>query len=36
MEYGNLVFKEKMEKNEIKSINKFNNIRADYFLQKLF
>ena len=34
MKFG--VSKEKVEKNEIKSINAFNNLKSDYFLQKVF
>ena len=36
MESSNLVSKEKAEINEIKSIGKFNNLKTDYFLQKVF
>ena len=33
---SNLTSEEKVEKNQIKSIDKFNNLKADYFLQKVF
>ena len=36
MEYGYLESKEKREKIQIKSIDIFNNLKADYFLRKLF
>ena len=36
MESDNLVFKEKVEKNQIKSKNKYEKLKSDYFLQKLF
>ena len=36
MESSYLANKEKVEKNKIKSINKFNNLKSDYFLQKVF
>ena len=36
MESGNLISKEKKEKNQIKSVTKYENIRADYFLIKVF
>ena len=36
MESGNLISKEKEEKNDIKSIDKINNIKLDYILQKVF
>ena len=33
---SNLVSKRKEENNQIKSKNIFNNLKADYFLQKVF
>ena len=36
MKSSNLVSKEKLEKNKIKSKDKFNKLKADYFLKKLF
>ena len=36
MESGNLVYKESEEKNKIKSIDTFNNLKSDYFLEKIF
>ena len=36
MESSNLTYKEKVEKNKIKSIDKFNDLKSDYFLQKVF
>ena len=36
MEYSNLISKEKKEKNQIKSDAKYENIKADYFLIKVF
>ena len=36
MEYANLISKVKEEKNKLKSINKFKNIKANYFLEKVF
>ena len=36
MKSGNLESKEKVEQNQIKSINIFNNLKTDYFLRKLF
>ena len=36
MEYDNLIPKEKVGKNQVKSGDKFNNIKADHFLQKVF
>ena len=36
MESGNLVSKEKEEKNLLKSKDILNNLKSDYFLQKLF
>ena len=36
MKSSNLVSKEKIEKNQIKSMDKFNNLKADYFLEKVF
>ena len=36
MESDNLVLKEKAEKNQNKSINKFNNTKTDYFLKTVF
>ena len=36
MELGNIVSEEKSEKEEIKSFAKFGNIKADYFLRKIF
>ena len=36
MEYKNLESKEKREKIQIKSIDIFNNLKADYFLRKVF
>ena len=36
MESSNFVFEEKSEKKQIKSFAKYNNIKADYFLQKVF
>ena len=36
MKSSNLVSKEKIGKNQIKSMDKFNNLKADYFLVKLF
>ena len=36
MESDNLISKEKNEKNQIKSVVKYENIKADYFLIKVF
>ena len=36
MKSYNLISKEKLEKNKIKSIDIFNNLKANYFLQKVF
>ena len=36
MESSNLVFEEKSEQIQIKSLAKYGNIKADYFLQKIF
>ena len=36
MKSGNVVSKEKIEKNKIKSIDKFNRLKSDYFLEKVF
>ena len=36
MESRNLISKEKIEKNQIKSFAKFENIKTDYFLEKVF
>ena len=36
MEYGNLISKVKVEKNQLKSASKYENIKADYFLEKVF
>ena len=36
MESNNLISKEKKEKDEIKSLFKYENIKADYFLEKVF
>ena len=36
MESNNLISKEKIEKNQIISVVKFENIKADYFLEKVF
>ena len=36
MKYNNSTFREKVGKNQLKSINKFNKIKADYFIQKVF
>ena len=36
MESSNLISKEKVDNYLLKSSNKFNNIKADYFLQKIF
>ena len=36
MESDNLAFKEKGEISQIKSINKYKNLKNDYFLQKVF
>ena len=36
MESANLISKVKEEKNKLKSIDKFNNIKANYFLEKVF
>ena len=36
MKSCNLISKEKLEKNKIKSIDIFNNLKANYFLQKVF
>ena len=36
MESGNLISKEKKKKNQIKSVFKFENIKNDYCLQKVF
>ena len=33
---GNLATKEKFAKNQNESIDRFNNLKADYFLQKVF
>ena len=34
MESGNLISKVKEEKNKLKSASKYENIKADYFLEK--
>ena len=36
MKSCNLISKEKLEKNKIKSIGIFNNLKANYLLQKVF
>ena len=36
MESNNLIYGEKSEKKQDKSFNKYGNIKADYFLQKVF
>ena len=36
MESNNLISEEKSEKKQVKSFAKYENIKADYFLQKLF
>ena len=36
MESGSLVYKESEDKNKIKSIDTFNNLKSDYFLQQIF
>ena len=36
MESGNLISKVKVEKNQLKSASKYENIKADYFLRKVF
>ena len=36
MESSNLISKEKAEKSLIKSVGKFENIKTDYFLEKVF
>ena len=36
MESSNLIFEEKSEKKQIKSFSKYENIKTDYFLQKVF
>ena len=36
MESNNLELREKTEKKEVQSIGKYGNIKADYFLQKVF
>ena len=36
MKSCNLISKKKLEKNKIKSIDIFNNLKANYFLQKVF
>ena len=36
MEYGNLIIKVKVEKNQLKLIDKFNNIKSKYILEKVF
>ena len=36
MEFGNLISKEKVGINQLKSDDKFNNIKSDYFLRILF
>ena len=36
MESDNLVFKEKGEISQMKSKNKYENLKNDYFLQKVF
>ena len=36
MEYGNLEFKEKVEKDRIKLRKIYNNLKSDYFLRKVF
>ena len=36
MESGNLISKVKVEKNQLKSIDKFNNIKSKYILEKVF
>ena len=36
MESGNLISKVKEEKNKLKSASKYENIKADYFLEKVF
>ena len=36
MESGNLISKVKVEKNKLKSATRYDNIKADYFLEKVF
>ena len=36
MESGNLTSKVKVEKNQLKSANRYENIKANYFLEKIF
>ena len=36
MESGNLISKIKVEKNQLKSVTRYENIKADYFLEKVF
>ena len=36
MESGNLISKVKEEKNQLKSVSKYENIKANYFLEKVF
>ena len=36
MESCNLMSKVKLEKNQLKSATKYDNIKADYFLEKVF
>ena len=36
MEYGNIISKVKTEKNQLKLASKYDNIKANYFLEKVF
>ena len=36
MEFSNLITKEKVEKNQLKSANRYEMIKANYFLEKIF
>ena len=36
MELGNIISEEKSEEKQVESFAKYGNIKADYFLQKLF
>ena len=36
MESGNLISKVEVEKNQLKSASRYENIKANYFLEKLF
>ena len=36
MESGNLISKVKVEKNQLKLANKYENIKANFFLEKVF